>query len=79
VNDWQAHLTDGRRIVTLVTKTEALEPCLDVVCVSECLFLFDNILDYTETVTSKVCCDRISISLVIYNRSHTVAEVAISL
>lgn len=65
MNDWQALLTDGRRVVTLVSETEVLKPCLDVVCVSECLFLLDNILDYTETVTSKVCCDRISTRFII--------------
>lgn len=54
VDDGQALFADGRRVVTLVAESEALEPVLDVVGVLESLLLLEDSLDYTVSIAGKV-------------------------
>jgi len=54
VDDGQALFADGRRVVTLVAESEALEPVLDVVGVFESLLLLEDSLDYTVSIAGKV-------------------------
>ena len=60
VDDGKALFTDGRRVVALVTESEALEPVFDVLGVLEGLFLLNNSLDYTVSIAGKVFCRSIS-------------------
>jgi hypothetical protein len=63
VNDGQAFFADGRRVIALVAKSETLKPVLDVIGVLESLFLLENSLDYTVSITGKVLNREISTGL----------------
>jgi hypothetical protein len=60
VDDGQAFFADGRRVIALVAESKALKPVLDVVGVLDGLFLLEDSLDYTVSITGKVLDRKIS-------------------